>query len=386
MYDSVVFGALAAEVGDLEVPVDAHALVELLSIRQRFEAVVVEALGAFDAAKLWDLDAATSMHAWLRDQGQLTSSQSARLTRTARKLRQLPETLAAWKDGRLSGGQVEAVVTIVGTKVDRFDEAVIVPELESLDLEQTTMALQHWRRRVDDEDPIPEEPSDPPSRLYLSGGLDGRGLLDGELDVDHHQRLKTALRLAAPDDRDLTPAEQRAEAHDTIVSYFLDNQTSARGGSHRPHVNVFVDLDGSNPRYEDGTAMSREVLERTCCDSAFHRISAMGRSTIIDLGTTTRVLSAAIRAGMVARDVHCRFPGCDRPASWCDGHHVVWFSRGGATRLDNLVLLCRRHHKRLHRLGWEAKLLPDGTFEVTDPTGRVRTTWPPGALPLARAG
>ena len=54
--------------------------------------------------------------------------------------------------------------------------------------------------------------------------------------------------------------------------------------------------------------------------------------------------------------------------------------RGGPTRLDNLVLLCRRHHTLIHRPGWSDKLLPDGTYEVTDPRGRVWQTRPSGVL------
>ncbi|HEX9313752.1 MAG TPA: HNH endonuclease signature motif containing protein, partial [Actinomycetota bacterium] len=46
------------------------------------------------------------------------------------------------------------------------------------------------------------------------------------------------------------------------------------------------------------------------------------------------------------RDHHCTFPECDRPASWCDAHHVIHWTDGGRTDLSNLVLLCRRHHVR----------------------------------------
>ncbi|MGH9245310.1 MAG: hypothetical protein ACRD29_13535, partial [Acidimicrobiales bacterium] len=63
-------------------------------------------------------------------------------------------------------------------------------------------------------------------------------------------------------------------------------------------------------------------------------------------------------------------------------HHVIWFSRDGDTALDNVILCCSRHHHRLHQPGWEAKLRPDATFEVTDPHGQVRTSHPPGTLPL----
>jgi hypothetical protein len=82
---------------------------------------------------------------------------------------------------------------------------------------------------------------------------------------------------------------------------------------------------------------------------------------------------------LVIRDEHCRFPGCDRPSTWCEGHHVVWVTQNGPTELANLALVCSRHHHVLHQPGWHAKLRPDGTFEVTDPNGQVRCTSPPRA-------
>ncbi|MCA1657644.1 MAG: HNH endonuclease, partial [Actinobacteria bacterium] len=86
-------------------------------------------------------------------------------------------------------------------------------------------------------------------------------------------------------------------------------------------------------------------------------------------------------SALVVRDEHCRWPGCDRPSHWCEAHHVVWVIYDGPTKLDNLALVCSRHHHRLHQPGWHAKLLPDATLEVTDPQGRVRTSHPPRAGP-----
>jgi predicted restriction endonuclease len=82
---------------------------------------------------------------------------------------------------------------------------------------------------------------------------------------------------------------------------------------------------------------------------------------------------------LVIRDEHCRFPGCDRPSVWCEGHHVVWVTEGGPTELANLLLVCSRHHHVLHQPGWHAKLRPDGNLKVTDPNGIVRETSPPRA-------
>ncbi|MEA2827690.1 MAG: hypothetical protein QOG43_2129 [Actinomycetota bacterium] len=101
-----------------------------------------------------------------------------------------------------------------------------------------------------------------------------------------------------------------------------------------------------------------------------------GRSGILDYGTATRTIPANLWNALVIRDEHCRFPGCDRRSAWCEGHHVRWVTHGGATDIDNLVLLCSRHHHRLHQPDWQAKLLPDATFEVTDPNGMVRATSP----------
>ena len=70
------------------------------------------------------------------------------------------------------------------------------------------------------------------------------------------------------------------------------------------------------------------------------------------------------------------------PPEWCDAHHVWPWEEGGPTSLDNLVLKCRRHHTLGHKPGWSDKLLPDGTYEVTDPNGRVWQTRPPGMLDL----
>jgi hypothetical protein len=84
------------------------------------------------------------------------------------------------------------------------------------------------------------------------------------------------------------------------------------------------------------------------CDSALHRVVTAGQSAILDYGTSTRTIPAPLWSALVIRDEHCRFPGCDRPSTWCEGHHLRWVTHGGPTELNNLVLLCSRHHHRLH--------------------------------------
>src|SRR5258708_29340306 len=65
----------------------------------------------------------------------------------------------------------------------------------------------------------------------------------------------------------------------------------------------------------------------------------MQDSVVIDVGRAKRVISGPTKRALRARDGHCVWPGCDRPASWSDGHHLVHWIHGGSTDLDNLVLL-----------------------------------------------
>lgn len=71
-------------------------------------------------------------------------------------------------------------------------------------------------------------------------------------------------------------------------------------------------------------------------------------SEVLDVGRKTRVIPAALRRAVVARDRHCVAPGCTRSAKWCDVHHLVSWADGGETVIGNLCLLCRYHHTLVH--------------------------------------
>lgn len=383
-----MFAALTAAVEELEVPADGPSIVAALALRDRLEAEVVAAFGAFDAAELWDLDAATSLTAWLRVHAERSRREAGRLCRLSKALGSLPVTAAAWRSGELSSGQVDAVVGIVGQRhLERFatHEAAVVPTLCGLSVQATVVALRVWKARADALDEGPEDP-EPTRSLHCSQTLDGRTEVSGSLDAGTGQVVATALRLATTEDVEgetaRTPAERRADALGDICRFFLDHQGGAKGGRHRPHLNVVADLPdlegGAGGRYADGTPLSGASLSTLLCDSALHRLLARGRSAILDYGLSTRTVPAPLWNALVIRDVTCRFPGCDRGPQWGEAHHVVWVERDGETKLTNLVLVCSRHHHRLHRPGWEAKLHPDGTLEVTAPDGRHWVTHPPG--------
>ncbi len=275
--------------------------------------------------------------------------------------------------------------------VDLFarHEAQLVPELARLSVADTAVAMQDWARRADavvGDDP---EPVLPERSLHLSRILDGRRELSGSFDPEGGAVIATALRLAATRDVDgeprRSPTQRRGDALVDVCRWFLDHQQHRHGGRHRPHLNIITTLDdlenGGHGRLLDGTILDAATLQRLVCDAGIHRVVTDGRSSILDYGTTTRTVPANLFNALVIRDRHCRYPGCDRPPEWTEAHHIRRVLDGGPTALDNLVLLCTRHHHLLHAPGWHAKLLPDNTLEVTDPRGNVHTSDPPAHRP-----
>ncbi len=91
----------------------------------------------------------------------------------------------------------------------------------------------------------------------------------------------------------------------------------------------------------------------------------------LDVGTSTDTIPAHLRRAVILRDQHCAAPGCTAPPSSCQVHHIRPRSKGGATSLTNMVLLCGFHHLILiHRWGWSIVLNPDGTTTMTSPDGK----------------
>ena len=387
-----MFPLLAEAIEALAPPSDNASLSEVLGLRDRLDAKVAVGVADFDAAGLWDFDHASSATAWLRQQG-MGASAAAMLVRTGRCVRNAPAVAQAWLDGRLSGGQVQAVVANVSDRVaPLFAEhhAELVAALVGLSVRETAIAMQTWRAKADAILDADDQPPEPERSLHLSCTFGGQAVLKGSLDPATAAPVEAALRVATTDDDELTgertPAERRADALADICRFFLDHQTgTSAAGRHRPHVNIVVPLDDlDHGRTLDGVLLDADAVRVLLCDSNIHRVVTDGASTILDYGRATRTAPPPLFTALAMRDGHCRLvPGCDRRPEWCDAHHVVAWEDGGESKLDNMVLGCSHHHHLLHRRHWAQRLDADGSFSVTTPDGRRWTTHGQGALPLS---
>ena len=117
-----------------------------------------------------------------------------------------------------------------------------------------------------------------------------------------------------------------------------------------------------------GIHISAETARRLACDAATVGMQHGPGGEILDVGRRTRTISPALRRALHARDRQCRFPGCRNVR--VDAHHIRHWAHGGATVLDNLVLLCRRHHRAVHEEGFRVTLDAAGDVEFVRPDGR----------------
>ena len=120
-----------------------------------------------------------------------------------------------------------------------------------------------------------------------------------------------------------------------------------------------------------GIHVSAETARRMACDAATVSMHHGPGGEILDVGRRTRTISPALRRALAARDRQCRFPGCG------NSHHLEHWADGGRTALDNLVLLCRRHHRAVHEEGFRVTLDADGGVQFVGPDGRPLPEAPP---------
>ena len=384
-----MFEALAEAVDGVEIPAYGEAIAEAIAIRERLDAAISEAVGRFDADGGWELEGATSMTAWLRLHGRLTSRDATRLATTGRRLRRLPVTAAAYGHGELSGGQVAAILANLSDRTAALfagHECEVVEHLARLSVGGVARAMQVWRQRAEATLDDPEEAKAPRRELHHSQTLDGRWECTASFDAHGGGVVDAALDLAASPDAEgeprRSPAQRRADALVDLCQWFVDHYPAGAKRARRPDLDVVIDLgdlDTGLGALAQGTPLEVTTVKRLLCDAGVHRFITDGASSVLDYGRATRTIPPQLWAALVLRDGHCRHPGCDRKPEWCEGHHIRPWSHGGTTDLSNLVLGCSRHHHLWHLPGWHLKLRPDGELHLTMPNGRVLLSPPPTA-------
>jgi hypothetical protein len=147
------------------------------------------------------------------------------------------------------------------------------------------------------------------------------------------------------------------------------------GRAERFQVVVHVDAEALRAGSDSGQAVlaggipiSAETSRRIACDASRVVMIHDQEGNVLDVGRRTRIVPTAIRRALDYRDRSCRFPGCGLRI--CDAHHIDHWIDGGTTKLTNLTLLCRRHHRAVHEEGFGVQMSASGEISFTRPDGR----------------
>jgi len=171
-------------------------------------------------------------------------------------------------------------------------------------------------------------------------------------------------------------AARRADGLCEMAETYLNHPDNAGSTADRYQVVVHVTADGVPPgqtpppetaaaHLENGPCVSAETSARIACDCCVTTIEESASGEPLNIGRRSRTIPPPMRRALKARDGGCRFPGCTSHR-FCDGHHIKHWQNGGETRLDNLVLLCRHHHRLVHEGGFDCGKSDSGEVYFVD--------------------
>ena len=284
---------------------------------------------------------------------------------------------------------IAQLATEVGVERVAPLEHILVGAAETLDLGGMRTVTQAARLRIDPDGVLADDNHAHERRWFAcEQTYGGVFILRGELDAEGGALVKTAIDALSQGmsrDETRTGSQRRADALVELAA------TQLRCGDHRdvhgqrPHLTLTVsaatlrgDADAWPAELRGVGPIHPETARRIACDAALTVVAvappadggsgwAGSRPPVLPLavGRGTRTIPAPLRTALTLRDQGCRFPGCDRPPAWTDGHHIIHWP-DGPTELDNLVSLCRTHHRRVHEQGWRIHIA-DGVAVVEPP-------------------
>jgi hypothetical protein len=357
---------------------------DLLELERSANVLLAERLrrlAEIERRRTYVRDGYLSASVWLGRRAGMSPGEAKQHVRMARALEGMPAACAALSEGELTASAARVLVEAHEESPEAFagSEDALVEAARRLSVAELRAVVAHWRQAAA---PVRgeerEERMRELRRLYASPTLGGMVRVDGDLDPEIGQALLSALQAAVDADsrgeRDMrTGAQRRADALGEICRQWLDRSDRPEVAGERPHLTVNLDLAAlqagkGRAGFDAGSPITAETARRIACDASITRIVTSGRSEVLDVGRRTSVVPAAMRRALIARDGGCAFPTCDRPHAWCDAHHVLHWTDGGETKIDNLVLLCRPHHRMVHQgfaitmtEGRAAFFRPDGT-------------------------
>ena len=300
----------------------------------------------------------------------------------------LPQVDAAVTGGKFGSSHLACLTVAVAKERELLavrDQQVFVDFAAIWTASQFARVVNRWVALADDElkDPTAGDDAHTARRLQLSQLLDGTWRINGVLDPVAGETVQAALAAAMKPDVDdvRSPAQRRADALVDVCLESLANGDRPSVGNERPNVNVVFHAADGSAHTSNGWFLRNWELSQVLCDSTITAVAATLNGDVFDVGTPVSVIPTRNRKAVAIRDRGCRMGGCNQPARFCEIHHIRERENGGTHELPNLVMLCRYHHRELHRRGVKLQW-QDTTLIAVYPNGStIHGPPPPSAHP-----
>ena len=294
--------------------------------------------------------------------------------RTAHALKKRPLVAAAFERGELSYSKVRALMRLD----DDFDEELMLMYARCASASQIETIVRGCRRSASVEPGAERQFAERTFSWFWDdeGGVGFRGRLPAEQGALVVRALEAARDELGPPPAEITeglgiwdaeaatsPGARRADAFVAVAQTALAGRASSADVYQLVvHVDASALSGGDEGRctLEDGSPLPAEAARRLGCDAGIVRVIERDGKPL-SVGRKTRTISPAMRRALAIRDDGCAFPGCCQ-RHHVDAHHIEHWADGGATKLDNLVNLCRYHHTLIHKGLFQIRREPHGVI------------------------
>ncbi len=371
----------SAELADLPLELIEREIESLAARIKAGSARWLELIAEFDRREGWGMTGCRSTAEWVAWRCALTPRAAREHVRVARALPALPVIREAFGDGALSYSKVRALTRVA----DRESEAELLELARHATAAQLDRMVRAARRVTTAE--TEEAAEDPDGSAGPLAAPEPSGSAEPPLPPLSPWDSRTRRPAAPTNAESLAALSEAALARPPTGSW-------DRAAGERYQVLVHVDSStlatdspgaampgrGGSCAIADGPGIAPETARRLACDCALVALVERDGKPL-SVGRRTRSIPPSIRRALLVRDGRCQFPGCERHR-FVDAHHIVHWARGGATSLDNLVLLCRHHHRLVHEGGFAVSVDPDARRRFRDPSGAdvVPAPTPPSGL------
>ena len=360
----------------------------------------LELLREFDECEGWKGEGIKSLAHWLNWKCGMSLATGREKVRVALSLKELPQTSEAFRAGRLSYSKARAI-TRVATPNNEDLLLNIAFNGTAFHVEQAVYA---WRREKRFELLQQENRRHDLRELHWHTDDDGCLVLKARFTPEQGALVQNAIEAMmetlfqeqknvsaeTSEFEHSTPTWEHAHPHSSrradalsriVAEWSAIPDVSSVSTNDRFVVNLHTDLatlradgSGAESELEGSENVSAETSRRLACDCSVinwldHKGGAITGAEPLSVSRKTRTVPPALRRALQRRDRGCRFPGCSCNR-FVDAHHIHHWADGGETHINNLVLLCRHHHRLVHEGGFGLLRMADGDIQFTNPEGK----------------